>query len=292
MAQHLGKGPDAVLEKIFPGHLDIFLSNAIRAGDDSIANIEKALNECNFAIVLATEVNNEEPWLQYELGALTRPTNGEKRIVPILLLGNLRSGQLPSTMNGKQQRYARKKMGFLDVLLSLNEALSDFKTKQGSGSAPSDEHVKAGFSDLWPGIEKLNKKLAKDAAKVAVKNPQHLLLEEIAADIEQLKVNLGTTAFLSGAREKARRADFLKEAATLVGGEQNLGRLDVAGEDLYALNIKVPETDAIARSIQEAFARRYSGDGIGLLIIDPDFFGPADADADAAAAADIESEYV
>lgn len=288
MAQHLGKGPDSVLEKIFPGHLDIFVSNAIRAGDDSIPTIETWLNECDFAIVLVTETNKAEPWLQYELGSLRRPTKGEKRIVPILLLGDLKSDQLPSTFSGKQWRKGSE-AGFLDVLRSLLEALIDFnKAKHGSGSAPSEKHVHDRFIELWPEIEQLNKELMTNAKEVKPKDPKQELLEEIAADIAQLKVNLGTTAFLSGARERARRAEFCKDAASIVGGEENLGRFEVAGQDLYALHIKVPETDEISRSIQEAFSKHFSGDGIDLLIIDPYFFRPANADADS----DQEQEYV
>lgn len=98
-----------------------FVSSAIESGARWDAEIAARLEETGDGIVVVTSRNQNEPWLNFEAGALAKAT-ATSRVRPLLL--DLKPSDISGPLNSFQATRASDKAAVLKMLMEINTAAS------------------------------------------------------------------------------------------------------------------------------------------------------------------------
>lgn len=112
------------LHEVIPRLFDearAFMSTDIGAGALWATELERALSETDFGIVLATKANTSSRWLNYEAGALSRSFSGKRQVMPVLLIDYESPAEMEGPLSGFQLTLGTKE-GFAEVIRTINES--------------------------------------------------------------------------------------------------------------------------------------------------------------------------
>lgn len=166
------------LPSLFDG-VDPWMSDTdIASGARALDEIDETLARCFFGIIIVTDDNQNQAWLNYEAGAISKSiAESKSRVVPLLV--DL-SG--PSQLTGPLAQFQARKLDQTGVW-RLVETLA-----QQLGVAP--DTVRARFDAFWPRLEQA----ALDAVEAEEKapggkprqRPMTDMMEEVLAQVREL----------------------------------------------------------------------------------------------------------
>ncbi len=171
----------------------------IKSGNVSVNSIRTALASAKVGIVCLTPENLKEPWLNFEVGGLSRTPEAETRVCTYLLAG-LEPGQLEYPLAMFQARVADREQT-LALVQDINKYLDE--------NPLTEAEMKEAFEKWWPDLEKeLN---ALPAPSIAP--PPRRTTDNMVAEILEL-----TRSIVPAVREiseqavRSRSAKFLADA--------------------------------------------------------------------------------
>lgn len=104
--------------------------------------VAQELEQRSFGILIVTPVNQSEPWLNFEAGALSKVV-GQSRVVPYTV--GLRPGDIPQSNPLSQfQGVEANASGTLRMLRDINSLLESPRTPQ---------QIQRSFDRFWPALE-------------------------------------------------------------------------------------------------------------------------------------------
>ena len=163
----------------------------IEAGSRPLSEIEVSLSSAAFGIICVTPENENEPWLNFEAGAISKAVKGDERRVVPLLLDFSDPAELTTPIKQFQGVLATQE-GFLSLALSVNSSIGDSYRLEAT-------RITAACNRLWP---ELDVKL-----KALPKKPSHVKLPERSQlDLTREAVNI--------LRELDSKVDFIAARQT------------------------------------------------------------------------------
>ncbi len=153
-----------------------FVSSAIESGARWDAEIAARLEETGDGIVIITSRNQNEPWLNFEAGALAKAT-ATSRVRPLLI--DLAPSDISGPLNSFQATRASDKEAVLKMLMEINNRC-EHKLAEGI--------LKQTFEREWPDFEtKLGEVIALDKAGGATKPPKRGESEVLAEILDRVR---------------------------------------------------------------------------------------------------------
>jgi hypothetical protein len=161
--------PD-VIQSVVP-----FVSTRMPAGVFAASQMFRALQTCTFGIICVTTDNQEEPWLNFEAGALGLKFPEMNRITPYLL-DDVVEADLKQPLSHFQAKRADKD-GTLDLLHSINESVKNGRLTR--------DRLETAFDRGW---DELNDALRAplDAEPASPRRSDTEMLEELVLTVREL----------------------------------------------------------------------------------------------------------
>ncbi len=144
----VAKGFKALLDMVLPEY-EAFLSSDIPSGTDWWPKLRQSLEDPTTGVVFLTPENRENPWLNFEAGALANSPAG--KVMPILCFG-LEETSLGPPMSAFQARRCDRD-GIERLLCDLNEAVERERRRD---KAHVEKQVKAFWKDFEEALEAAN----------------------------------------------------------------------------------------------------------------------------------------
>jgi hypothetical protein len=185
-----------------------WFSPEIEKGANWFTELDNALAGTRFGIVCLTPNNLQNPWLHYEVGALSK-TEGAR--IWTFLHGGITVTDVGPPL-GRFQHTVAEKSDVLRLLRSINDRLSE-----DGGNGLPDSLLNEVFEDAWPKLDSYFRqvKYDKPEANQPPKRGEREILEEILelvrgypVQIEQMKVAIMDTNGLS----RSQRLDHFRPA--------------------------------------------------------------------------------
>lgn len=142
--------PDVIQEA------DVYISTETTKGDAWFETIHKNLADSTVGVLFITPMNKDEPWLNYEAGALrTLPT--AKRLCSVFV--GMKTADYQGPMKGFQMTHFSDQ----DDMLKMVETIND-----GADRPLGKERLEKQFNLRWPALEEATKGAVKTASTEAV----------------------------------------------------------------------------------------------------------------------------
>jgi len=201
-------------------------SEDIEKGARWSADITGKLNSTSIGIICVTRENMNQPWINFEAGALSKAVGAESRVIPLLIdLGN---ADLVGPLNQ-----------FQTVLPTEEEMRKLVDTINSNADKPNPSHVvDKVFRALWSELDGQFKKIWADAEQPPLENPprtdREMLQElvELSRDIQRSIVDDSVKRDLMPVTLNKKRAEFRIEKAAQRLIENVLNGIPEAAPDL------------------------------------------------------------
>jgi hypothetical protein len=157
----------SVLQAVVP-----FLSVDLAKGSRWSEEIKTALNEATVGIVCVTPSNVDDPWINFEAGALSSRVE-RTRVCPLLF------GLHPTDISGPMSQFQSAPFG-RDEMLRVMKTVNDATPKP-----LTEQQLQLAFNKWWPDLETTVKKLPPPTT--TARRSERELLEELVVMVRDLK---------------------------------------------------------------------------------------------------------
>ena len=185
-------------------------SDDIDKGARWFKDISVELEKSDFGIICITPENQDEPWLAFEAGALSKKLD-ESRVCPLVI--GLVKTDLTGPLAQFQATEAANKEDLLQLIRTINGRLEE---KQGLDTMRLDQS----FEQWWPVLKKKYEE-ASQPPKAAAEHqprPERDILEEILELVRTINRGRPTTPISALFSQAVRRPIIERGSATLLSG--------------------------------------------------------------------------
>lgn len=187
-SKDLGKEIAEILNEVFPTiiqDLQFFYSPDIEKGADWDKKITEALETCQFGIIIITSESKNEPWLNYEAGAIALKLENEKTATFAV---DLAASDIQRPL-AKFQLTMFNREDIFKLIQTLNNTLI-----KNNGLYLSESRLKQAFEDKWNLLNKtiLNKINIYNNKNLKTKNifnAQEVLLNDMYNLLKDININ-------------------------------------------------------------------------------------------------------
>lgn len=176
-------------------------AKSIESGKLSISQISEALETTNFGIICVTPENQNETWLNFEAGALSKAVRGANASAIPLLIGFKNIGQLGSPLSNYQAHMATKS-DIKSIVHAINNAMTPKR---------DIAQLDAAFEKWWPDLS-----VSIDTAEAWVNS--HAIQRTVSRDE---KVDQSMSEILQSVKTLMLQVSELTERLTITEGLAN-----------------------------------------------------------------------
>ncbi|WP_459384461.1 TIR domain-containing protein [Arthrobacter humicola] len=239
-----------------------FYSPEIPAGEQWLAQIEEELTDTDFGIICVTKANQQEQWLNYEAGALSRQVGDRRKRLGVLLLDFDDTNEVVGPFKNFQMKMADIE-GFKSLMKSVNEYGPNIRQETLDGRIDNE------WDHLVAALERLKN------AKSAVLLPERSLSEKVdellrvVRDFDKaLTVPVISPTPISS-EERYKGQTFVTKAYRVVRGRSAVLDFRSVNEHLDVLDSSTPLSELEKKAIQHYYGAEFGESAKSLMIIDP-----------------------
>ncbi|MFE4227198.1 TIR domain-containing protein [Arthrobacter sp. NPDC056886] len=239
-----------------------FYSPEIPAGEQWLAQIEEELTDTDFGIICVTKANQQEQWLNYEAGALSRQVGDRRKRLGVLLLDIDDTNDVVGPFKNFQMKMADIE-GFKSLMKSVNEYGPNIRQDTLDGRIDNE------WEQLAAALEHLAN------ARSALRPPDRSLSEKvdellrIVRDFDKALTVPVISPTPVSSEDRYKGQSFVTKAYRVVRGRSANLDFRSVNEYLDVLDSSTPLSEMEKKALQHYYSAEF-GEGVkSLMIIDP-----------------------